>query len=219
MLNLFLNCFFISFCVSLFFSLSTILSQKLPWLFVKLCFCFMVAIAYITKDANADFFFKVIFSLSGLFPLNWLFPLPVGFGHYITPKYLVILILCLVLGCVCVQLCGLCDPVDHSPPGSSVRGILQGRILECAVISSCGGSCWPRSSASQVDFHPCASIPQGSTVACVTTLSFQPKTCLQQKPQAFAGYKGQFCFLVFFLMLYAFFFSPHWFKKYLVITM
>ena len=24
----------------------------------------------------------------------------------------------------------LCDPMDHSPPGSSVHGILQARILE-----------------------------------------------------------------------------------------
>ena len=36
--------------------------------------------------------------------------------------------------CVCVlvnQSCPvLCDPVDYSPPGSSVHGILQARILE-----------------------------------------------------------------------------------------
>ena len=29
----------------------------------------------------------------------------------------------------------LCDPVDYSPPGSSVHGILQARILECVAIS------------------------------------------------------------------------------------
>ena len=30
-----------------------------------------------------------------------------------------------------LQLCpALCDPMDHSPPGSSVHGILQARILE-----------------------------------------------------------------------------------------
>lgn len=39
--------------------------------------------------------------------------------------------------CVLVaQLClTLCDPVDCSPPGSSVRGILQARILEWVAIS------------------------------------------------------------------------------------
>ena len=29
----------------------------------------------------------------------------------------------------------LCDPVDRSPPGSSVHGILQARILEWVAIS------------------------------------------------------------------------------------
>ena len=29
----------------------------------------------------------------------------------------------------------LCDPVDSSPPGSSIPGILQARILEWAAIS------------------------------------------------------------------------------------
>ena len=29
----------------------------------------------------------------------------------------------------------LCDPIDGSPPGSSVPGILQARILECGGIS------------------------------------------------------------------------------------
>ena len=32
----------------------------------------------------------------------------------------------------------LCDPMDHSPPGSSVHGILQARILEWVAISSPG---------------------------------------------------------------------------------
>ena len=40
------------------------------------------------------------------------------------------------------QLClTLCDPMDWSPPGSSVRGIFQARILEwCAIYSSRGSS-------------------------------------------------------------------------------
>ena len=40
-------------------------------------------------------------------------------------------------GCVlCAHSCPtLCDPVDHSPPGSSVHGILQARILEEVAIS------------------------------------------------------------------------------------
>ena len=33
-----------------------------------------------------------------------------------------------------------CEPVDCSPPGSSVHGILQARILEWVAISSSRGS-------------------------------------------------------------------------------
>ena len=51
---------------------------------------------------------------------------------------------------LCYYFCGLvikscptlCDPVDYSPPGSSVHGISQTRILEWVVISSSTGSSW-----------------------------------------------------------------------------
>ena len=38
----------------------------------------------------------------------------------------------------------LCDPMDCSPPGSSVCGILQARILEWVAISFSRGFSWPR---------------------------------------------------------------------------
>ena len=38
----------------------------------------------------------------------------------------------------------LCDPVDCTPPGSSVHGISQARILEWVAISFSRGSSWPR---------------------------------------------------------------------------
>ena len=38
----------------------------------------------------------------------------------------------------------LCDPMDCSPPGSSVHGILQTRILEWAAIPFSRGSSQPR---------------------------------------------------------------------------
>ena len=34
----------------------------------------------------------------------------------------------------------LCNPVDYNPPGSSVHGILQARILEWVAISFSRGS-------------------------------------------------------------------------------
>ena len=50
--------------------------------------------------------------------------------------------------CVCVCVCvliaqsclTLCDPMDCSPQGSSVHGILQARILECVDIPFSRGS-------------------------------------------------------------------------------
>ena len=38
----------------------------------------------------------------------------------------------------------LCDPMDCSPPGSSVHGIFQARILEWVVTPTSRGSSWPR---------------------------------------------------------------------------
>ena len=38
----------------------------------------------------------------------------------------------------------LCNPMDWGPPGSSVHGILQARILECIANPFSWGSSWPR---------------------------------------------------------------------------
>ena len=49
---------------------------------------------------------------------------------------------------VCAKSLQLClilfDPIDCSPPGSSVHGILQARTLEWIVVPSSRGSSWPR---------------------------------------------------------------------------
>ena len=47
--------------------------------------------------------------------------------------------------CACrLQLClTLCDPMDCSPPGSSLQGISKARILERVAISFSRGSCQP----------------------------------------------------------------------------
>ena len=47
-----------------------------------------------------------------------------------------------------LQLCPtLCDPMDRSPPGSSVQGILQARILEWVATPFSRGSSQPREPA------------------------------------------------------------------------
>jgi len=54
-----------------------------------------------------------------------------------------------VYKCVCVCVCVLscltvCSPIDCSPPGFSVHGIFQARILEYVAISYSWGSSRPR---------------------------------------------------------------------------
>ena len=49
--------------------------------------------------------------------------------------------------CVCsvAQSCPtLCNPMDYSPPSSSVRGIFQARMLEWVAIFSSQGSSKPK---------------------------------------------------------------------------
>ena len=51
------------------------------------------------------------------------------------------------LGCCCLgskSCLTLCNPVDGSPPDSSVHGISQARVLECVAISFSSGSSQPR---------------------------------------------------------------------------
>ena len=46
-----------------------------------------------------------------------------------------------VNACEVVQSCQIiCNPMDYSPPGSSLHGILQARILEWVAIPSSRGS-------------------------------------------------------------------------------
>ena len=50
--------------------------------------------------------------------------------------------------CSVTQSCpALCGPMDYSPPGSSVPGILQARVLEWVAMPSCRGSARPRDPA------------------------------------------------------------------------
>ena len=76
------------------------------------------------------------------------------------------------------QLCPtLCDPMDCSPPGSSVHRILQARILEGVAISFSRGSSRPKDLA-QVSWHwqvrwiLCHLTHQGSPVTHIYTFFF-----------------------------------------------
>ena len=62
-------------------------------------------------------------------------------------EILMCLLIFTICVCVCVlvtQLClTLCHPMDCSPPGSPVHGILQARILDCVAIPFSRGSSCP----------------------------------------------------------------------------
>ena len=63
--------------------------------------------------------------------------------------------MCVLIAQMCLT---LCDPMDRNPPGSSVHGILQARILEWVAILFSRGSSRPRDrtrvSALQADALP-----------------------------------------------------------------
>ena len=72
---------------------------------------------------------------------NW------GLEKMLSCVYLVCLYVCVCMFVYVLQLLSrvrLCDPMDHSPPDSSVHGILQARILEWVAISYPRGSSGPR---------------------------------------------------------------------------
>ena len=55
------------------------------------------------------------------------------------------ILICITGVCVCAQSCPtFCDPMDCSPPGSSVHGIFQASIVEWVAISFFRGSSLPR---------------------------------------------------------------------------
>ena len=100
---------------------------------------------------------------------------------------------------VCVLSCfsrvRLCDPVDCSLSGSSVRGILQTRILEWDAVPAFTGSSWPKDSTCisevsctvrQALYHWChlgsPSIVQ--SLSCVRLFA-TPWTAAHEAPPAF----------------------------------
>ena len=68
-----------------------------------------------------------------------------GQGRVVSPVLSHPIIFLLCVPAKSLQLCPtLCDPMNYSPPGSSVHGILQARILEWVAMPSSRGSSPPR---------------------------------------------------------------------------
>ena len=69
----------------------------------------------------------------------------------------------------------LCDPMDHSPPGSSFHKIFQARILEPVAISFSRGSCWPSDQTwvSCIGRWNFCTAPPGKPILCIQISSVQ----------------------------------------------
>ena len=70
---------------------------------------------------------------------------PLGESHRLLNAFPLVITLVLCVLAQPLQSClTLCDPLDYSPPGSSVHWILQARILEWVAMPSSRGSSRPR---------------------------------------------------------------------------
>ena len=79
------------------------------------------------------------------------------------------MLLCVLRVCLVAQSClTLCNPLGYSPPGSSVQGILQARILGWAAIALSRESSRPRDQA-QVS---CIAGTEGGKMEAVTDFLF-----------------------------------------------
>ena len=65
----------------------------------------------------------------------------------------------------------LCNPMDSGPPGSSVHGILQARILEWVAMPSSKGSSWPLGIEPRVSYF-CPSTVELPTILATRGLSY-----------------------------------------------
>ena len=60
-------------------------------------------------------------------------------------KFVFPLFICAYMSAKSLQAClSVCNPMEHSQPGSSAHGILQARILEWVAMPSSRGSSRPR---------------------------------------------------------------------------
>ena len=99
--------------------------------------------------------------------------------HYLTWTLPETYLKILLHACSVIQSClTLWDPMEYSPPGSSIHGIFQTRIREQVAISSSRGSSWTRRSNScllhlrhsQVDSLPLHHLRSPQVLLCVSKI-------------------------------------------------
>ena len=93
---------------------------------------YLASAAYFTADSHQP----QLHTQTSFFQVLLLLDLSHSFFSFSAIHHLPFLYLHVCMCAELLQLCPtLCDPMDCSPPGSSVRGIFQARILEWAAIS------------------------------------------------------------------------------------
>ena len=127
-----------------------ILPEQVSWLWILLVFLHLKMSSFHLHSRRIFFTKNRILSWQSSPFSYWVHPgsFFFKFSYWFFSSRISIWLICLLDQlhvCVLVaQSCPtLCDPMNYSPPGSSVHGILQARILERVAIPFSRGSSWP----------------------------------------------------------------------------
>ena len=98
------------------------------------------------------------------------------------------------MGCMCVpsSVLSLCDCMDYRPPGSSVHGILQARVLEWVAIPSFRGSPHPGMEPKFPGVEPKSLISPAWASGFFTTSTIQEEQTLDSW-LVFSGFSWEIC--------------------------
>ena len=84
-----------------------------------------------------------------------------------------------ICACLVIQSCRiLCEPLDCSPPDSSVHGIFQAKILEWVAISFSRGSSQPEISLKEMTSRNTETSTWGRTLIRLSKLCFSETVCV-----------------------------------------
>ena len=111
--------------------------------------------------------------------------------------------------CVCVCV----DPVDYSPPDSSVHGIPKARILNWVAIRFSGGSSWPRDQtlvSCIADSLPSEPPGKPRDREKKAQIPKKPRGNTESYPNISLGKSSLICFLEYFAYFIACVIALHW---------
>ena len=108
---------------------------------------------------------------------------PLGWGEWVVSWSHSNKDLCVLVAQSCLT---LCNPLDFSPPDSSVLGILQAGMLEWVAMPSSRGSSQPME-RTQVSCTPGRFFTIWATKKAQTRIRIRPNPCCHQSPKLQAG--------------------------------